>query len=77
MSDTCASCGKPIFWIVTPNKAKMPVDATPTLDGNVIVDTAWSTGVVLPRDAPRGDSPRYTSHFATCAQAAYHRRIKR
>jgi hypothetical protein len=63
----------------------MPVDAEPTDDGNVSLapgtsprqtPTATVVGKRLQADLFGDDSPRYTSHFATCPQAAEHRRTR-
>lgn len=59
----------------------MPVDAEPTLDGNLElgVANAPTLGVVYlsleQRDRP-ATRPRYTSHFATCPNAKKHRKAR-
>lgn len=37
MSDTCRSCGASIFWAVTANGKRIPLDATPSLVGNMVL----------------------------------------
>lgn len=81
MSARCGSCGAPIHWTYTINGTRMPIDVTPSPDGNVLVSEKRSSGaltsVVLARDAekPRGRK-LYTSHFATCPEAGKHRKRK-
>jgi hypothetical protein len=68
MADTCRSCGAPILWVFTEGGKRMPVDAKP------------ASGLVL--DDPESPTPTarirrvYTSHFATCPQAAQHRKAR-
>lgn len=51
----------------------MPLNAEPTPDGNV--DVRGPTGYVLgPLEVDAHEGPLYLSHFATCPQAASHRR---
>lgn len=69
---TCNSCGAEIQWLATCNGKSIPLDVTPAEDGNlVIVD-----GVA--RVIKKGQDPqfkvRWKSHFATCPNAARHRR---
>ena len=72
----CKSCGAAIRWYRTPAGKRMPVDAEPASDGNLVI----LAGVVQPiqadlfRGIPSG--PRYISHFATCPNARKHRRKK-
>lgn len=78
----CRSCHQPITWTVTLQGNLMPVDATPTPDGNVTL-----TGRQVPTQ--RGYAPecsvgtaslfddgtdRYMPHHATCPQADEWRR---
>ena len=86
----CGSCGAEILWIqLLDDKgqrrrrddgrlASMPVDFAPTPDGNVQVFHRPGEGIVarVYRDAahaPAGAILR-KSHFATCVNAAQHRR---
>jgi hypothetical protein len=72
---TCRSCGAEIRWAVSMSTGRrMPIDAEPTPDGNVLLHpgggaTVLAAGVPV----PVGRS-RYTSHFATCPHANTHRR---
>jgi len=79
---TCTSCGAPIRWAVTKNGKRMPVDATPSSDGNVVLiprlrGEAPEAHVYRdPTDAAAGapDGDTYLSHFSTCPNARAHRR---
>lgn len=64
----CKSCAKPIRWIRTQERDKpMPVDAR-------------RISVMVPTQSRRSGTPvakqqwGYTSHFATCPDAAEHRK---
>jgi hypothetical protein len=37
MSDVCSSCNAPIVWALTERGKRMPVDAEPVEDGNVLL----------------------------------------
>lgn len=52
----CRGCGAPVYWIVTPKGAKMPVDCD-TVDG--------SHGPSDARSTTQHDG-RGVSHFQTC-----------
>lgn len=70
---TCSSCGAAILWVKTlPGGKAMPLDAKPE-KRVVLVDAIGG----LDRDGVRGRVvDTYVSHFATCPQAAEHRRPK-
>ena len=68
----CRSCGAAIRWVYTSRKRAMPIDPVPVAGGNVEVFDMGTVSVVTP-------SPgivRYVSHFATCPNAATHRKPK-
>lgn len=81
----CRSCNAAIFFGITAKGKSMPIDAEPNyIDGNVLL--VWQDGMVAMSDglpcvrvaskanpAPEG-ADRYTSHFFTCPNAAFHRR---
>lgn len=71
MTATCSSCGKNILWTVTEAGKRMPVDAEPTGKATVLVRNPADpeTPISKQRDI-------YISHFATCANAAQHRKPK-
>lgn len=75
----CGSCGAPIFWAQTESGRSMPVDATPVLDGNVVLyDHGGSirARVLKKGEEPRPGEKRRTSHFQTCPHAPQHRRSR-
>lgn len=63
----CRSCGAPLIWGVTENDKRMPVDAKP--EKRVVFE---KRGNGLPPLARVVDT--YVSHFATCPNAAQHRK---
>jgi hypothetical protein len=71
---TCKSCGAAIVWVVMfPSGARMPLDAKP-LRGLIrielgVPDTGHSRG--------KEAEPLHLSHFATCPNAAQHRKAKK
>jgi len=70
---SCRSCGAEIVWVETENKKRMPIDAEPTDAGKfVLEDEGTDTPRALYRPGANGE--RFTSHFATCPNAAEHRR---
>ncbi len=72
MSNRCHSCEAPVRWVRTASGKAMPIDPEPVDGGNVWLD---SNGVAHVGDEQWAPSPRrYKSHFATCPNAAKHRR---
>jgi hypothetical protein len=72
----CRSCNAEIFWTLTVNGKRMPVDSEPVRNGGFILkeDTTHTppllhATVVVPSDRLPPDRRRYVSHFATCKQA--------
>lgn len=74
MSD-CVSCGAALRWGVTGTGKRMPVDAQPSVDGNLVLDRGAIYVLAGERlVAWRAENrPLYTSHFVTCPHAAVHR----
>lgn len=80
MSARCGSCQAAILWVTTEGGNRMPLDAAPTRDGNVIplhgrLDPA---GRPVAQVLRQGESPppgirRFTSHWYTCPRAEEHR----
>lgn len=74
----CRSCRAPMFWVITADGKRMPVNATPDPKGGFVL-TLKSTGelhaeVAMP--STPANRNRYVSHFATCPQADQHRRSR-
>lgn len=78
----CGSCAAEVIWTVTHKGRRMPVDAAPVEGGNIRLRSeadgdrviAEYPGKEHPGLFDEGDRARYVSHFATCPQAAQHRR---
>ena len=69
---TCRTCGHQIFWAVTTNGRRMPIDAEPRAEGNVVL-LGGKAHVIANADQTPEELPRYVSHFATCKDADQHR----
>ena len=75
----CSACGASIIWAETSAGARMPVDASPVPEGNVMlfptIDRKWLAIVMGVSEAKGRDllkanpRDRYVSHFATCPHA--------
>lgn len=80
----CRSCGAPVRWAMFRESRKLnPLNAAADPKGNlgIVRGQTHHDGtplVVVVTAANAGDvgNERYTSHFATCANAAQHRRAK-
>lgn len=86
----CRSCHAPVRWAVHETTGRrMPLDCEPVPDGKVVVvewhDTNPDTGARYTYPLPivgvgkkaitrAASEYRYTSHFATCPNAARHRK---
>lgn len=78
MSAACKSCSGAIEWAILPTGKLMPLDAQPVADGNIAARRD-DRGDLVARVLKVGEQPadgerRGTSHFATCPNAAAHRR---
>jgi len=73
MAEQCRSCGATIIFVKTAKGKSMPLDVQPADDGNIIV--VDGVAVYLKGEAPP-NKLRWKSHFATCPQAAQHRKKK-
>ena len=85
---TCASCGAAILWAITSRGKRMPLDAHPSDAGTYYVfagtgvrflDPLQAVAISLTSDVRVGygrrtDRPKFVSHFATCPNAAAHRK---
>lgn len=73
----CRSCHKPVIWVVVAKSgARMPIDATPTDDGQVVLDGPQGTARAL-KKGEAYDGLRYSSHHATCPDGPAWRGQKR
>lgn len=70
----CKSCHAPILFTDTATGSTMPLDPTPTVEGNIEID---GMGRAVVRKKQADGLRRYTSHFATCPDAARHRKARR
>lgn len=68
----CSSCGAPIRWAMTANGKPMPLDFEPVSNGNVVV--RHGRAIIAGMTILEPNELRYVSHFATCPNAASHRR---
>jgi hypothetical protein len=73
----CKSCGAPLVWIKTVAGKTMPCDAemvtyTEAESGGISIVTP--DGSVVKGNIGEGNKKGYISHFATCPNAAQHRR---
>lgn len=75
----CSSCGAAILWTTTLDGRRMPVDLRPSSQGTVAIEQEeandgpfWESQVI--RAGEREGRVLRTSHFATCPDAARHRR---
>lgn len=71
----CRSCQASVFWRrnIATGKA-IPIDRQPSAEGNVVL-----VGEDQCRFLKKGEDAQvttYTSHFATCPEAARHRKPK-
>lgn len=70
----CRSCDAPIYWVITADKKRMPVDAQPVPDGGFVLELVkteepdWLRAEVFAPLLHPGRK-RYVSHFATCRDA--------
>lgn len=82
-TDRCRSCRAEIIWTETNTGKSMPVDATPTKDGNIIlgmrhqlVPLAMVQTVQQLERLRAKDELLYVSHFVTCPQSKRWRKTK-
>lgn len=76
----CSSCGAEILWASSVNGKSMPLNLAPDSNGRIVLsppeDPREPMVARLLRKDEQAPMPRFTSHFATCPQAAEHRRSK-
>jgi hypothetical protein len=71
---TCKSCNAAILWAETPNGKRMPLDAQPVPNGNIVLVDGKAT--VIGHGETRDGREAWLSHWATCPSAAQHRKPK-
>jgi hypothetical protein len=72
----CRSCKAEIRWAKTEAGKAMPLDPTPTADGNVIIVGGIARVLAKGTLVPLG-TDRYMAHWATCPTSYEHRRVAR
>lgn len=70
MTERCRSCDAPIEWAVTPKGSRIPLDIHSHPKANIVVEDG------IARVVGEGNGVRI-SHFATCPNAAKHRKRTR
>lgn len=77
---SCKTCGERIRWVITNTGKRMPIDAWPNTQGNVVLEDRGGqlvASVLRERQAiarRNAGHELFISHFATCPQAATHRK---
>lgn len=75
----CTSCQAPMLMLRTPAGKAMPVDPEPSDRGNVRITGMHAHVIGKPEvraELRSAGVPLFTSHFATCPNAASHRRSR-
>ena len=69
--ETTCSCGMGLVWRTHPRTRKAaPLEATPTPDGNIVLDPDGQHYRILPKaERAAYTGPLYKNHFATCPDA--------
>lgn len=72
--NNCRSCNADIRWVKMESGKRMPIDAQPSEQGNIVIEGDWQIGRVLTKEdlAQPATSPRFLSHFASCPHAVKH-----
>ncbi len=71
----CSSCKAEIFWAVTANVKRIPIDAKPDPKGRIRIEDVGPGNYRAHVEKEVGatlfaEGDRFTSHFATCPDAA-------
>lgn len=73
--DTCRSCSAPIWWRTNTKTQKLaPIDVAPDSAGRVVIVGEAHYRILGKDEIPPAGAALHTSHFATCREAAKHRR---
>ncbi len=72
----CRSCEAPILWAVTVKGRRIPLDAQPAHDGNIRLEDQgrFQPPIAIIVTGRIENQTLYKSHFATCPNAANHRK---
>jgi hypothetical protein len=71
----CNSCGAEIVWAKTLSGKAIPINAHPVDDGNIAIDHEGTAIIMTEGEASCATMlVRYKAHFATCPNAAQHRK---
>lgn len=73
----CRSCGEPVIWVRTIHGRKHPLNAEPARAGEWVIQDSVAGPTMLQYMPMHDNTPRYTSHFATCEFAGEHRRKRK
>jgi len=60
---TCSACGAPVVWATTAGGKRIPLDAAPDPDGNVLLLSDGTCSVV---GQSKAGARRWIAHHATC-----------
>lgn len=72
---TCRSCGAAVFWVLSPNGKRMPVDKAPTPAGPYVLTYSVIRNELQAKPFKPPGTPernRFESHFKTCPNASQH-----
>jgi hypothetical protein len=64
----CRSCSAEIRWVFTAMGGRIPLDAEPVADGNIVLRGHTAHVIKADTVVPPGE-PRYMPHHATCPDA--------
>jgi hypothetical protein len=70
----CKSCDARITWVVTTKGNSIPIDVDPAADGNIVLRDGIAVVLSAKAAAQAPERTRYKAHFATCPNAAQHRK---
>ncbi len=71
----CRTCGAEIIWAEMPSGKRCPFDVEPSSAGQWDLEEDRGTVLAVSLQRAEGSGEEgYTSHFATCPNAATHRR---
>lgn len=71
---TCSTCRMPVVWGTTASGKPIPLDPDPVENGNLAVRPGGQVRYMKLSEQPEPGEWRAVSHFATCLDAALHRK---